>query len=141
LLKMQFDVEKPKGVVTRGDYHFIELPESNQGLSSYDLVPMPLIRKSALSLGYPLKESYRYTFIIPDNYSLVNPVNIDLVKPGIGNMSIQLKQSGNEIVVLRSFEITNSLIPVEKYTEFKELTDKWVTKKYRRLILKSGKMV
>jgi len=131
-----FKVEKMDQLISRGDFRFLDLKESNSGISSFHLVSMPFTRTSSLYLGTPIDESYHYTFNIPANWQLVNPVNIEFLKAGIGQVIISLKQSGSVIEAIRKIKIFNPVIAKKDYSEFRELIDKWSTQKFKQLIIK-----
>ena len=133
---ISFKAEKKDQLVNRGDFRFIDLIESKTGITSFHLGPMPFSRASSLYLGRSIDESYHYSFKVPVSWQLVNPVNIELLKPGIGHILIILKQSGSNIEVTREIGIFKPVIAKEDYPGFKELIDKWNTQKFRQLILK-----
>ena len=133
-----FKGEKNDSLTQRGDFRFIGLKECNLGISSLHLAALPFIRTTQLNLGTPISESYHYSFNLPKGYDLVNPVKIELAKPGIGNVSILLNQTGNIVDVIRKIDIFKPAISTVDYLAFKELLDKWNTQKFRQLILKKG---
>ena len=133
---ISFKADKTDQLVNRGDFRFLKLNESITGLTSFHLLPMPINRKSALYIGKSVDESYRYTIKLPAKWGLVNPVNIDLVKPGIGHVVISLKQSGEIVEVIRKIGIFNPVITPKDYLDFRELVDKWSTQKFSQLIFR-----
>ena len=133
---ISFTVENKDQLIKHGDFRFLDLKESKTGISSFHLIPMPFKRTSALYLGTSIDESYHYTIILPANWQLVNPVNIELLKPGIGHVCISLKQSGRVVEVIRKIGIFNPVIATKDYSDFRELMDKWSTQKFRQLIIK-----
>lgn len=133
---VSFKVEKMDQLLSRGDFRFLDLKESKSGISSFHLVSMPFTRTSALYLGTPIDESYHYTINLPANWQLVNPVNIEFLKPGIGHVMISLKQSGSVIEAIRKIRIFSPVIAKKDYSEFRELIDKWSTQKFKQLIIK-----
>ena len=134
---LKFSIEKKDAFTTRGNIKFAELIESEAGISSLHLKPLPLNRTSTLDLGAPVSESYRYTYTVPEGYQLANPIDVTLAKPSLGKLTLRIQQHDNIIEVMREFEITKSIIPKEEYADFRELIDRWFTSKYRQLILKT----
>jgi hypothetical protein len=135
--EVKFKVEKADGATTRGNFKFVDLFESEVGISSFHLNPLPFKRTTTLDLGSPLSESYNYTVNVPDGYKLANPIELVLVKPNAGKLTIRIQQQDKVIAVTRSLELSKAIVTKEKYAEFKELLDKWFTAKYRQLILKA----
>ena len=133
---ISFKVEKVDQLISHGDFRFLDLKESKTGISSFHLVPLPFLRTSALYLGTSIDESYHYTFKLPANWQLVNPANIEFLKPGIGHVLINLKQSGSVVEVIRKIEIFNPIIALKDYSNFRELIDKWSTQKFKQLIFR-----
>ena len=135
---VHFKVDKGDELTKRGDLRFLQLKEAKTGLASMHLIAMPFTRKTELNLGTSIRESYHVSYKLPDGYKLLNPVNIDLAKPGIGNLTVILNQSGNIVEVTRKIYIAVPTVKPELYLAFKELIDSWNTTKYRQLILKKG---
>jgi len=134
---ISFKADKKDQLVKRGGFRFLDLKESTSGISSFHLVSMSITRNSALYLGTSVNESYHYTFKLPAKCELINPVNIEIVKPGIGHVVIRLKQTENLVEVIRKIEIVNPVIARKDYMDFKELIDKWYTHKFKQLIFRS----
>ncbi len=134
---LKFIVEKADGAISRGNFKFVDLFESEAGISSFHLNPLPFKRSTTLNLGTPISESYHYTFTVPDGYKLANPFELMLVKQNIGKLTIRIQQHDQAVEVTRKLEISQPTISKEKYAEFKELMDKWFTSKYRQLVLKA----
>ena len=136
--EIQFKVDQNELLVKRGDFSFIDLTESKMGISSFHLNPLPFARTTQLNLGYAISESYHYSFKLPTGYHLLNPVKIELSKPGIGAITISLSQTGNVVETVRRIDILKNTISKDEYSDFKLLMDKWSTHKFRQLILKKG---
>ncbi|MEI7523105.1 MAG: DUF3857 domain-containing protein [Mariniphaga sp.] len=134
--EIHFKVDKSDLVVERGDFRFIDLKESKIGISSLHLMALPFVRTTQLNLGSGINESYHYTYKLPQGFELLNPVKIELSKPGIGEVFVSLSQTGNSVEVIRKIEISKPSVTREGYPGFKLLMDKWNTQKYRQLIFK-----
>jgi hypothetical protein len=132
---MKFSVDKGNAILSRGNFRFLDLMESGNGISSLHLNPLPYRRNSSLDLGSNLSESYHYSFTIPGGYHLANPVDLVLNKANIGKLTLRIKQKDNVIEVVRDLEITNSIITKEQYKDFRELTGQWFTSKYKQLVM------
>lgn len=132
---LKFEVDKENAILTRGNFRFLDLMESGIGISSLHLNPLPSNRTAVLELGAPVSESYKYSFTVPEGYHLANPVYLVLNKANIGKLILSIKQQNRVIEVTRNLEISNSILTKEQYKNFKELTDKWFTIKYKKLVM------
>ena len=132
---LKFIVDKGNAIETRGNFRFLDLMESGNGISSLHLNPLPSDRIALLELGAPASESYRYSFTIPEGYHLANPVDLVLNKTNVGRLTLRIKQQNRVIEVTRNLEISNSVLTKEQYKNFKELIDKWFTSKYKQLVM------
>lgn len=136
LSNISFKVESSDQLIKRENFRFLDLVECKTGISSFHLIPMSFTRNSAFYLGTTIDESYHYSFTLPATRQLVNPVNIELLKPGIGHVLISLKQTGSVVEVIRKIGIFNPVIAKKDYADFRELIDKWNTHKFKQLIIK-----
>ena len=133
-----FKSENKDSLTVRGDFRFILLKEVKTGIGSLHLLALPFKRTTQLNLGSAINESYRFTYKIPEGIELSNPISLNLSKPGIGNVSIILIQSGTNVEVTRKINILKPEISAVEYLSFKELIDKWNTQKFKQLIFKKG---
>jgi len=132
---LKFSVDKGNAILSRGNFRFLDLMESGNGISSLHLNPLPYKRSSSMDLGSGFSESYHYSFTIPDGYRLANPVDLVIDKVNIGKLTLRIKQKDNVIEVVRDLEINNSIITKEQYKDFRELTGQWFTSKYKQLVM------
>jgi hypothetical protein len=132
---LKFMVDKGNAILNRGKFRYLDLMESETGISSLHLNPLPFKRTSMLDLGSPLSETYHYSFTIPEGYHLENPVGLVLNKPNVGKLTLSIKQQNNVVEVIRDLEISNSAITKEQYKNFRELIGQWFTAKYKQLVM------
>jgi len=133
--EVKFSNDKGIPVESRGKTKFFELPESDFGISSFHLNPLPFIRDSELDLGSTFTESYHYTILVPEGYHLANPVAYDSPKNDFGNMTIKIQQQDKTVEVTKNIEIRKPVVGKEQYVDFREMVAKWYTPKYKHLIL------
>jgi len=134
---LKFNEDKENGAIARGNIRFLDIIESENGIASYHLNPLPSKRSTTLDLGFPLSESYHYFYTVPEGYKLANPVRIELKKQDIGKLSIMIEQQGQTIEIKRELELSKSSFSREEYLSFRELLAVWFTAKYRQLMLKT----
>ena len=133
--ELKFSSDKGITVESRGKIKFLELPESDFGISSLHLNPLPFKRDSELDLGSPFTESYHYTVLLPEGYHLANPVAYDSPKNDLGNITIRIQQQNRTVEVTKVMEIRKPVLGKEQYVDFREMVAKWYTPKYKHLIL------
>ncbi len=134
---LKFSVEKDVSGTARGNFIFLALFESANGISASHLNPLPFNRTTTLDLGSPVNESYYFAYTVPEGYKLANPIELNIAKQNMGRLSIRIQQHEKVIEVTRDLEISKQLISKEEYSEFKKLVDRWFIEKYRQLILKT----
>ena len=135
-LKIVYSGEKKGSEKIQGDYCFVTIPASNNGLMSKRLLPLSTNRKTAFDFGHPLKESYKYTLTLPEGYELVNNNISKKIETPVGILSIKIEQNGRAVSINKSVEITKSVIPVTEFDGFKRLVTEWSLSKYNQLVLR-----
>ena len=135
---IEFKAEKSDSLAVRGDFRFTVLKEAKSGIASLHLISLPFMRTTQLNLGSAINESYHFTYEVPEGFELANPAKVELSKPGIGNVSVILTQTGSTVEVTRKINILKQAISPEEYLFFKELIDKWNTQKFKQLIFKKA---
>ncbi len=135
-LKVVYNGEKSSPEKTKGDYCFVIIPSSGNGIMSKHLLPLSLERKTAFDFGHPLKESYNYTLTVPEAYVLINKKTSKNIETPVGMLSVDIEQNGNAIRISKSIEITKTIIPVADYNSFKNLITEWSLKKYNQLVFR-----
>lgn len=128
--------DNKNAVKSRGNFRFIDLMESDNGISSLHLNPLAIRRSTTLDLGRLINETYQYSFTVPTGFHLSNPVTLEK-QSKIGRVSIRIHQNGQIIEVARMLETSKSIIEKEEYQEFKELLDIWNIPGYKQLVLRT----
>ena len=77
------------------------------------------------------------TYMLPKGLKMVGgEVNETLDFPGIGSLTISVKQSGKKIKVVRNLKIDHSTIKVEEYARFRQLLATWQTYEGKQVLLR-----
>ena len=77
------------------------------------------------------------TYTLPKGLKMVGgEVNETLDFPGIGSLTISVKQSGKKIKVVRNLKIDHSTIKVEEYARFRQLLATWQTYEGKQVLLR-----
>ena len=133
--KVKFSSENPVIPESKGNIRSIELPESENGISSFHLNPLPFKRGSELDLGASFTESYHYTINLPVGCRLANPVEYISAKSNLGQLTLKITQQDRTVEVTKTLEIKKPAVTREEYGDFKVMIDKWSTPKYRQVLL------
>ncbi len=133
---LSYQFEKKDSLKNFENYYFMELPVCKNGVESWHMNYLNSDRKTDLEVPFPLDEQYSFTIALPDDMSLIDPIEIIEHTSDFGEVIISNIQNDTAITVKRMFRITKNNIPVSSYREFKEMVDLWNEKKYRELVLR-----
>ncbi len=73
---------------------------------------------------------------MPDGYELFTPPVDISIKNEIGELVINISQSGSKIEIERSWELFSDVISSEMMDEFREMIVAWEKVDYRKIVLK-----
>lgn len=134
--EIHYDIEKEDPFEKQDNYLFWSLPVVKNGLDSWHINLLTKKRISPLEIPSTIKETYNYTIVLPENMELVNPeANIE-IKNEVGNITIKVQKTSDEILIKRSIYLPEKIIDVNKYKEFKEIMNLWQNKKYKEIVFK-----
>ena len=105
----------------------------------------PAIQASALALtrttplvGSACDLRSNITYTLPKGLSLVGgSISQKLDFPGIGNLEISVKQSGKKLKVQRSLKVEKRIIPVEDYSNYRQLLSTWQSYEKKTVLLRT----
>ncbi|WP_080903705.1 DUF3857 domain-containing protein [Parabacteroides sp. Marseille-P3160] len=101
--------------------------------SSYDRLNTR--RTEHLLLPYPANEQYHYTVTLDEGWQLSTPeTNIELDN-AVGQLAIQVKQSGSVVHVIRNLALKKQLITPADYAAFRQLLTAWSDPNGTQLLL------
>lgn len=123
---ISYDIFSPaKAFLNEKNFWFLTLPKSNEGFDAWQLTALPDGRTTPVQLPSVLNESYTYSITLPKKYKVVGmPTNIKMSN-NTGSVNIEIRQEKKKVIVIRSLNITKSMIPVEEYKQFQELINLW----------------
>ncbi len=133
---IRYEIVKENPFTEKSGYYFMTLPETESGLQDMYLSHLPEERSTPLELENPVNLKYFYTFSKPENLEFVNPAKKIIIDNEAGKIHIEIRKSGDEILITRNLEIRKKIIPLNKYKAFRELMVNWYDDKYRQLILR-----
>jgi hypothetical protein len=128
--------EKKDAFKQISNYMYLQLPESKQGVSSWNISYMSGQRNSAYKLPRLINESYEYTIELPENMKLVSPSSSVIVVNELGEVMTKFELSNNVVHVKRTISLKKEIILESEYEKFSELIDAWINGKYKRIVLK-----
>ncbi len=134
--EIHYDIEKEDPFEKQDNYLFWNLPVVKNGINSWHINLLTKKRISPLEIPSTIKETYNYTIVLPENMELVNPeANIE-IKNEIGNITIKVQKTNDEILIKRSIYLPEKIIDVNNYKAFKEIMNLWENKKYKEIVFK-----
>ena len=133
-VKYEFKSQQP--VKSQANYYFLSLPVCKNGSESWHINYLSAERIAPFEVPFPVNEKYTFTYTLPENAKLLNPIELTELKTGFGEMALSITQDGIEVKVKRTLSITERFIPVAEYKAFKQMMDLWNEAKYRELVLK-----
>jgi len=106
-------------------YAVITLPFEENSFTGAPFATYPS-RSHELNIGKPINEHYRYTIELKDGLlvSGFDKLNKE-ISNNVGYYSFKAEMNGNTLIVERSLEIYESLIPVVDFEEFQNLMSTW----------------
>ena len=133
---VNYTIDKKKPLENKGMYYFFELPTSTKGIESWNIHSLHPERNEPFEIPFPVNEQYSYTFTLPSNTELVNPMEEIEINNDLGQIILFAIQKGNKVTIKHMFVLNQTYIPVSQFKEFKTMVDKWNDKNYKKLILK-----
>lgn len=125
------------GTGNQNGFISLDLPRFKTGFDAWNLVQFTTGGNTPVRLDFPLKEEYNYEISLPSAYSLFTPSTEINIKNDIGELMINISQSGSKVTVERSFVLYKDVISSDKMKEFKGMIVAWEKVDYRKIILKT----
>jgi hypothetical protein len=130
----RYTVQSEKSFHKDTNYYSFSLPYLTTGVESFGIKLLPKKRISAFEIPCLLEENYDITYTIPDDLKLFSTgKKVDLSKKA-GSFYFEIKQSGKNVNVKRSFKLIKRVIEPSEYSDLKLLMDYWNSEKYRKVI-------
>lgn len=129
-LKLSSKPEKLAGMTK------ITLPQVPGSIDDRHLNLVNAKRTTPVKLSTLVNESYSYNIEVPEDMRLAIQPKKTSIKNEVGELNLEIRQEGREIIVKRSIKINNDIIPAEKYKYLLELVNAWDDTRYRTLYLK-----
>jgi len=118
---------------------FFELPRYKTGFDAWNLNQFSGSGTTPVKLDYHLWENYKYQVQIPSGYELFTPP-VDLeIKNMLGELKIQISQSGQTITIVRSYENSHDVITSDNMDEFRSMLTAWENVNWRKIVIRSLK--
>jgi hypothetical protein len=129
-----FIAQNNKPFKSDSNLYFFRLPVVNTGVEGWYL--KVLFEKRAASFEIPARADERYIFTItlPEGMSLFTPEKSLNISNKAGSFSFELKNENGKVKIERSLKLTEKIIPVALYADFKALMDFWNHPWYRQVV-------
>jgi len=137
-IKSQYKLSHAPVTITQdySGYLFIELPMFKSGIDSWNLEQFAGKGDTPVRLDYPLVEEYSYSVSLPSDYVLFTPPVDISIKNELGELEINIVQSGSTVKIERSWELNKNVISSDLMDEFREMILAWEKEEYRKIVLK-----
>ena len=126
-------------VTSNQDYNgflFFELPRFKTGFDAWNLVQFTVSGNTPVRLDFPLMERYSYEVEFPAWICVVYASGDIDIKNDLGELEINISQSGPTVKIERSWEILKDVISSDLMDEFKVMILAWEKVDYRKIVLK-----
>lgn len=134
--EISYEIEGKDPFTEKEGYYFMNLPQVKNSIYYQHLEKLPTERLTTLKLDHPVKETYEYTLVLPEKYEFLNPEKEIKMENTAGNLMINFRKKGNELIIKREIHIPDEKIPVTLYHDFRDLMLTWFDQKYRKVIVK-----
>ena len=117
---------------------FFKIPATQIGTDNWHMTELLSQRVEPLEIPFPVNESYDLFITIPDGMAMISPPANLNINNEFGSIAVAISVEGNQLHIVRKINITQTIVPVEKYDTFKSMINAWNSKKYREVVLKKG---
>jgi hypothetical protein len=117
-------------------YYIMNLPFIAQGVAANGIEDLPLVRITSIELLGSINESYTFAFTLPNGYSLISPINETKVENSLGMCDITRTEKDGKMMITRKLIINKAIIPVENYSDFRQLMTIWADKNLNKVVIK-----
>lgn len=134
--RLSFKANSP--LVSQDGYIVYNLPETEQGIKSWEMSRLNTDRKSTLEIPYLITETYDYLLSIEPGIEFKsNPVEIKKQNK-IGSVNIRIRQINNTIQVHKEIQLSKNTITPAEYGDFRALLTEWQNPLGQKLIFKKN---
>lgn len=116
-------------------YMYLDLPRFRNGFDGWNLTQLALSDELPVKVNHNLRESYSYTIEIPGGWQMVTPGDDVIINNNLGRLEISIKQTGNMLVIRRSWELLRDLINADNLEDFREMSVAWMNPQFRNIMI------
>lgn len=127
-------IENKKAYTKEKNFVFFNIPEINNGISTWGLNFLPEKRNTPFELPSSINEDYNYSIQLPAGFQLLSGKADINIKNNAGALILKIQQIGNTLTVKKEIRINNKIIETKDYNDFKSLMNVWNNRKYRELV-------
>ncbi len=138
LSSFSFHVAAGSFTSEKAGHVFFKLPSVPFGSDSWHMTELVSSRTEPLEIPFPINEAYDLFVTLPEGMAMITPAaKLDMTNE-FGSIEISISVEGQQLHIIRKLNITNTMVPVEKYDTFRTMINAWNNKKYREIVLKKG---
>lgn len=133
---INFEVEKKKAAKKQEAYTFLDLQNSDLGLSAMHFHILTEKRTAPMTIGGPLEEIYDLKLQVPSGYVMVMG-NIDTtLTTAVGEVKITFNNTPLGIEIYKKLVLNKKAVSVDEYPDFRNLYLLWNNKNFKEIALK-----
>jgi hypothetical protein len=138
-LKSKYLITKNQEPITNiyNGFLYLDLPRFKTGFDAWNLVQFTTAGDTPVKLDFPLKEEYSYEVSLTADYVLFTPPVEINIKNDLGELVINISQSGSTVKIERSWEIYKDVVTADLMDEFKEMILAWEKADYKKIVIKN----
>jgi hypothetical protein len=116
-------------------YMYLDLPGFRNGFNAWNLTEISTADNKPVKLNHKLRESCSYNIEIPAGWQLVNPGGDIIINNDLGRLEININQTGNTLIVRRSWVLVQDIINADSLKDFREMVVAWMNPQYRYIMI------
>jgi hypothetical protein len=129
-----FILQSDKPFKSDSNLYFFRLPVVSTGVEGWYLRYASEKRAAPFEIPARADERYLFTIALPDGMTLFTPEKSMNISNKAGTFTFELKNDNGKVKIERSLKLTEKIIPVSLYADFKALMDYWNHPWYRQVV-------
>ncbi len=130
------DIKKDEAFKEMNTYLSFELPYATNGLDSWHINLLTAQRNSSLEIPETIHERYQYSIELPDDIKPILKATNFEINNEVGHLLIKIEKTGNKLLITKDIKITQKVIDLDKYNDFREIMNNWNNNKYRQILFR-----
>ncbi len=126
---------EPVRMRRNGDYGIYTIPATAIGVDAWRMSILNSARRESFEIPYAVNESYDYEISLDGVASKTADVKVDVANSA-GRVKITIENRDGKVIVLRSIELSKTIVPASGYNDLKRLLLLWINPAYRQVVVR-----